>query len=139
MRKTIYYTWEYLTRFSDSNDKNKTCQSYKILLPIHISVFRMRYIIYVKKYCEHLPPEHTLDVVFVACSVSFLSVLFALLLFVFLSSCLLLRWIFFILALWFWNQTCTTRTLKPVSFASASRTCVRKCKLVKYYKKKKIL
>lgn len=27
------------------------------------------------------------------------------------------------LALWFWNQTCTTRTVKPVSAASVSRTC----------------
>ena len=33
-----------------------------------------------------------------------------------------LRCIFFILALWFWNQTCTTRTLRPVSLANASLT-----------------
>lgn len=31
-------------------------------------------------------------------------------------------WSFFIFALWFWNQTWTTRTLRPVSFARASRT-----------------
>ena len=32
------------------------------------------------------------------------------------------RCIFFILALWFWNHTWTTRTLSPVSLAKASRT-----------------
>lgn len=31
-------------------------------------------------------------------------------------------WSFFILARWFWNQTWTTRTLRPVSLAKASRT-----------------
>ena len=31
-------------------------------------------------------------------------------------------WSFFIFARWFWNHTCTTRTLRPVSFAKASRT-----------------
>lgn len=38
-------------------------------------------------------------------------------------STLPLLCIFFIFALWFWNQTWTTRTLRPVSFARASRTC----------------
>ena len=38
-------------------------------------------------------------------------------------SVLLLLCIFFILALWFWNQTWTTLTDSPVSFARASRTC----------------
>lgn len=38
------------------------------------------------------------------------------------SSCFAFLWIFFILARWFWNHTWTTRTLKPVSLARASRT-----------------
>lgn len=38
------------------------------------------------------------------------------------DSVLALRCNFFILARWFWNQTCTTLTLSPVSLAKASRT-----------------
>lgn len=36
------------------------------------------------------------------------------------------RWPVLTFALWFWNQTWTTRTLRPVSAASVSRTCPEK-------------
>ena len=36
------------------------------------------------------------------------------------------RCIFFIFALWFWNHTWTTLTLRPVSLAKASRTYLRR-------------
>lgn len=69
-------------------------------------------------YLKNLPESECESSCFILVSSWSLSLFFGCL----SDSCFAFRWIFFIFALWFWNHTWTTLTLRPVSFAKASLT-----------------